>query len=169
MTFCSFFEEAKNFNAMNFERYDTFANKREYYNWLVNSKFCPKTKLAVAILAFVCSHIILSNLFMSYSRSAINLTDIFLSLIKFLSNKLKQRKHKIHDYTGAEYGKDYIFEFSKNYQDGYMTALGKGVRCDDYIIIRKGSQYYRYQVKEIDYYSNPSDIWIALLQKARDS
>lgn len=105
---------------------------------------------------------------MSYSRSGINLTHLFLPLIKFLSNKLKQRKHKIHDYSGAEYGKDYIFESSNNSQNGYMTARGKAIKCNDYIIIRKGSQYYRYQVKEIDYYSNPPDMWIALLQKATD-
>jgi len=106
---------------------------------------------------------------MSFSKSGINLSNIFLALVNFASTQLKQQKHKIHDYTDAEYGKDYIFESTDNYAQGYMTASGKGVCVDDYIILRKGSQYYRYQVKEIDYYSNPADMWIALLQKVSDN
>lgn len=107
---------------------------------------------------------------MSYSRSGINLSSIFVSIVQFLSNKLKQQKHKIHDYTRAEYGKDYIFESAAhNYTQGYMTARGKGVKCGDYIIFKKYKEAYRYQVKEIDYYSNPPDMWMALLQKITDS
>ena len=105
---------------------------------------------------------------MSYSNSSINLNSIFLSLSKFVSDKIKQQKYKIHDYTDAEYGKEYVFESAKSYTQGYMTARGKGVKRGDYIIIRNASQSHCYQVKEIDYYSNPSDMWMAFLQKATD-
>ncbi len=106
---------------------------------------------------------------MSYSRSGINLSYIFSSVVQFISNKLKQQKHKIHDYSGAEYGKDYIFESPGDYTQGYMTARGKGIASGDYIILRNGSEFYRYQVKEIDYYSNPPDMWMASLQKLIDN
>ncbi|MBV6623417.1 MAG: hypothetical protein KI793_10845 [Rivularia sp. (in: Bacteria)] len=106
---------------------------------------------------------------MSYSRLSINFNNIFSSIVHFVFNKAKQQKHKIHDYTDAEYGKDYMFESADNYNQGYMTARGKGVKNDDYIILKNGSESYRYQVKEIDYYSNPADMWMALLQKISDS
>ena len=106
---------------------------------------------------------------MSYSRLSVNLNSIFSSVVHFLSNKVKLQKQKIHDYTDAEYGKDYMFESADNYNQGYMTARGKGVKKDDYIILRNGSESYSYQVKEIDYYSNPADMWMALLQKVTDN
>ncbi|MEO1429123.1 MAG: hypothetical protein AAFS12_06465 [Cyanobacteria bacterium J06632_19] len=106
---------------------------------------------------------------MSYSRLSVNFNSIFSSVVNFVSNKVKLQKHKIHDYTDAEYGKDYMFESADNYNQSYMTARGKGVNKDDYIILRNGSESSRYQVKEIDYYSNPADMWMALLQKVTDN
>ncbi|MEI2581633.1 hypothetical protein [Scytonema sp. PRP1] len=44
-----------------------------------------------------------------------------------------------------------------------MTGQGKGIKRGDYIILCNGSQSCRYQVEEIDYYSEPPDMWIALL------
>ena len=46
-----------------------------------------------------------------------------------------------------------------------MTAREKGVKADDYIILQIGSESYRYQVEQIDYYSNPPDMWMALIKK----
>ncbi|WP_339381337.1 hypothetical protein [Brasilonema sp. UFV-L1] len=46
-----------------------------------------------------------------------------------------------------------------------MTGQGKGVKRGDYIILRDSSNACRYQVEDIDYYSEPPDMWIALLQK----
>lgn len=106
---------------------------------------------------------------MSFTRSGINFSKLFLALVDFASTQLRKQKHKIHDYTDAEYGKEYIFESSGNNTQGYMTARGKGVKVGDYIILRNGSTSYHYQVKEIDYYSNPADMWMALLQKATNN
>ena len=46
-----------------------------------------------------------------------------------------------------------------------MTARGKGVKLNDYIILQIGSESHRYQVDKIDYYSNPPDMWMALIKK----
>jgi len=47
-----------------------------------------------------------------------------------------------------------------------MTAQCKGVKRGDWIILEDNGRSYRYQVEQIDYYSEPSDMWIALLNQA---
>jgi MioC protein len=76
------------------------------------------------------------------------------------------QKHKIHDFRGFICGRDYVFEPIEGLKKGYMTAQCKGVKCGDWIILEDDSRSYRYQVEEIDYYSEPSDMWIALLKQA---
>lgn len=102
---------------------------------------------------------------MSYTRSSINLNIIFLSLYKFILNKTKHSQNKTYDYTQYVGGRDYVFEPVDNQAKGYMTGQGKGIKCGDYIILYNGSKSCRYQVEEIDYYSDPPDMWIALLEK----
>ncbi|ARV58395.1 hypothetical protein BZZ01_06870 [Nostocales cyanobacterium HT-58-2] len=102
---------------------------------------------------------------MSYSRSGINLNIIFLSLYNFLFSKTKQSHSQTYDYTQRISGRDYVFESVDNQEKGYMTGWGKDIKRGDYIILRNGSSAYRYQVEEIDYYCEPPDMWIALLQK----
>lgn len=46
-----------------------------------------------------------------------------------------------------------------------MTGQKKGLKQGDYLIVRDGSSLCRYQIEEIDYYCNPSDMWIALLKR----
>ncbi|WP_257236967.1 hypothetical protein [Nostoc sp. 'Peltigera malacea cyanobiont' DB3992] len=46
-----------------------------------------------------------------------------------------------------------------------MTGVGKSVKACDRIILREGCESYQYQVEEIDYYSDPSDMWMALLKQ----
>ena len=101
---------------------------------------------------------------MSSTRSSINLSIIFLSLVNWILTKPKQRR--TYDYTGFVCGRDYVFEpVDNNLKKGYMTGYGKGIKCEDYIILRNGSDSDLYQVEDIDYYSEPSDMWMALLQK----
>ncbi len=78
--------------------------------------------------------------------------------------ELKQRK-KIHDYSQQVLGSDYIFERVNEGTIGYMTGVGNGIKASDRIILRQGSESYQYQIEEIDYYSYPSDMWIALLKQ----
>ncbi|XGV94520.1 MAG: hypothetical protein ACAF41_17410 [Leptolyngbya sp. BL-A-14] len=58
---------------------------------------------------------------------------------------------------------DYYLEFSHLDAKAYMTGQGKGIKPNDYILLKFKSRPQRYQVKMIDYYSNPPDLWIALL------
>lgn len=102
---------------------------------------------------------------MSFTRSGINLRVIFSSVFSLLSNKAKQTNTKTYDYSQYVCGRDYVFEPVDDLKKGYMTAQGKGIKCGDYIILKNGSNSCRYQVEEIDYYSEPSDMWMALLNK----
>ncbi|GAA6621722.1 hypothetical protein [Scytonema sp. NUACC26] len=102
---------------------------------------------------------------MSHIRSGINLNVILLLLLNFLWNRQKQQKQQTYDYTECVCGCDYAFEPVDNLTKGYMTAQFKGIKRGDYILLKNGSNLYRYQVEEIDYYSEPPDMWIALLHK----
>lgn len=103
---------------------------------------------------------------MSFSRSSINPSVFFLSLRDFILNKLRQQKHKIHDFTEYVRGSDYVFEVApEDVTTAYMTARGTGVQIGDYIVLQINSESRQYQVEEIDYYSNPSDMWMALIKK----
>lgn len=104
---------------------------------------------------------------MSLIRTSMNLSFSFLSklaLVSFPATELKQ-KHKIHDYSQLVWGSDYIFERLNEGMIGYMTGVGRGIKASDRIILREGCESYQYQVEEVDYYSDPSDMWIALLKQ----
>jgi hypothetical protein len=102
---------------------------------------------------------------MSSTRLGINLRIVISSLLSFLLNKQKQQQNKTYDYTGYVCGHDYVFEYVDDLTKGYMTGQGKGIKCGDYIILKNGSNCCRYQVEEIDYYSQPPDMWMALLSE----
>jgi hypothetical protein len=96
-----------------------------------------------------------------------NLSFSFLNkfaLVSSPANKLKQ-KNKIYDYSQKVLGTDYVFERLNEGMMGYMTGVGKGIKPCDRIILREGCESYEYQVEEVDYYSDPSDMWIALLKQ----
>ncbi|MDZ8187565.1 MAG: hypothetical protein RMX96_22280 [Nostoc sp. ChiSLP02] len=86
------------------------------------------------------------------------------ALVNSSAKELKQ-KNKTHDYSHQVWGSDYIFERLNEGTIGYMTGVGNGVKVSDRIILRQGSESYQYQIEEIDYYSYPSDMWIALLKQ----
>jgi MioC protein len=88
----------------------------------------------------------------------------WLSKIKHLSAR-SHPNHKTHDYTQSYGREDYIFEPIEEGKRGYLTGQGKGIKRGDYLILSDGSHCHRYQVEDIDYYSNSSDMWIALLKK----
>jgi MioC protein len=94
-----------------------------------------------------------------------NVSVSFASLLQSILNKLKGKKSKTHDYTDQVCGRDYVFEVVDNQGRGYMTAQRKGVKIGDYILLQQEDKPYQYQVEEIDYYGEPSDMWMALLKK----
>ncbi|NMG20010.1 hypothetical protein DP116_11290 [Brasilonema bromeliae SPC951] len=102
---------------------------------------------------------------MSRTRSAINLNIIFSSFYNFILRKTEKKHSKTYDYTQYVSGRDYIFESIDNQAKGYMTGQGTGIKRGDYIILCHSSRTCRYQVEDIDYYSEPPNMWIALLQE----
>ncbi|QLE40139.1 hypothetical protein FD723_06490 [Nostoc sp. C052] len=97
---------------------------------------------------------------MNLSFSFLNKLSLVISSVA----KLKQ-KNRIHDYSQQIWGSDYVFERLNEGMIGYMTGVGTGIKPCDRIILREGCESYQYQVEEIDYYSDPSDMWIALLKQ----
>jgi hypothetical protein len=77
------------------------------------------------------------------------------------------RQQKTHDYTCYQIGVDYFFESINHGTQGYMTGQGKGIRCGDCLLLGLESGSVAYQIEDINYYSNPSDMWIALLAKVQ--
>ena len=75
--------------------------------------------------------------------------------------------NKTHDYTRYQHGIDYVFETIEDTAEGQMTGQGRGIRQGDYLLLKHGSAVEQYEVKTIDYYSSPSDMWIALLIKVK--
>lgn len=88
----------------------------------------------------------------------------YFSLVNFPKDKSTQ-KNKTHDYSQLIPGKEYVFEPLNQGLEAQMTGIGKGIKPLDYMIVRCDAQLCRYQVVEIDYYADPSDMWMALLKK----
>ncbi|MGJ5673905.1 MAG: hypothetical protein ACR9NN_09890 [Nostochopsis sp.] len=103
---------------------------------------------------------------MTFSRLGMSLSVIYEFVMQFIFTTPAFPKHKIHDFRGLICGRDYVFEPIEGLKKGYMTAQCKGVKRGDWILLENDSRFYRYQVEEIDYYSEPSDMWIALLNQA---
>ena len=95
-------------------------------------------------------------------------SSIWREIVRFLSplSRSSQRKSsKTHDFSRAIRGQDYIFEPIDDGLRAYITGYGSGMKVGDYLILREGFDRCRYQVEEIDYYSNPEDMWIASVKQ----
>jgi MioC protein len=101
----------------------------------------------------------------------VNLSYFVTSLGDFLANNLfnlikSKQNYKIHDYRKKNCELDYSFSSMDGGLWGYMTAQKHGVNKGDRILLMQNSRTIEYRVEEIDYYSNPPDMWIALLKIA---
>jgi MioC protein len=82
----------------------------------------------------------------------------------------RRRPAKVHDFSQRS-PKEFAFEQAAEENQAYMTGQGRGISRGDYILLQldqdhPDQQPKLYQVQMIDYYSSPSDMWIALLVKA---
>ncbi|AKG24485.1 hypothetical protein [Calothrix sp. 336/3] len=103
---------------------------------------------------------------MSSTKLSLSLSMILASLVNLATSQARQRKTKVYDCTEFVCGQDYVLETT---DDGsYITAQFRGVKAGDHIILNNGSGSQRYRVEEIDYYSEPSDMWTALLKVAEE-
>lgn len=96
--------------------------------------------------------------------SAFNSTQSWLAKIIRLLWKSRESSNT-HNYLASKWRNSYIFEVLEQGVRGYITAQGRGVQLGDYLILPYGSTSAKYQVEEITYYSNPPDMWIALVRK----
>lgn len=76
-------------------------------------------------------------------------------------------RNTIHDYTNQSWGHA-ISVWNSNDNGIHVTALGhgRGLKKKDYIILANGNSTTRYQIKSIEYYFNPPDMWKAQLKFA---
>lgn len=90
--------------------------------------------------------------------------------MKFKVPELLRRKPKpepvTHDYSERYWGHDYaITEIKNGGQEIRMTGWGHNLNPGDFIIIQNNSiepganPTTRYQIKSIEYQSNPRDMW----------
>ncbi len=73
--------------------------------------------------------------------------------------------NRTYDYTQYTSGRDYFFELLDGGRTACMTAEGNYPKSGDRILLNYDSKTYEYQIEEIDYYSNPPDMWMALLKQ----
>jgi hypothetical protein len=86
------------------------------------------------------------------------------SLATYLVNTIGKARDRVHHYQLADIGVEFVLEPDReNYGYQVMTAQRSGVKCGDCIVFHDSSGQKDYRVVEIDYYYDPSDMWIAKL------
>lgn len=73
------------------------------------------------------------------------------------------RRHKTHRYNHGQLGSEFFLDDNAALPISYMTAQGAGVHQGDYIDIAMPTGHLKFQVSEIEYYSDPADMWMAQL------
>lgn len=113
--------------------------------------------------------------------SGVNISTFLGWLAHEILTSLKFQGNQTYDYTDLVAGRDYVFEVLDDDCDrGCMSARWRSIKCGDYIILSNSnlpnsnlsnsnsSGTDKYQVEEIDYYSEPSDMWMALLRRVNE-
>lgn len=79
---------------------------------------------------------------------------------------MRLKPSRVYDYSRAIHGVDYVFDrVSEKDSGGYMTAQRGGVKVGDQILLTQDGVVNQYRIQELDYYSSPGDMWIALLTR----
>lgn len=108
------------------------------------------------------------RLILSLSNIKQQLREFLLCLGSiFETDKIRcRRATKIHRYYSDDMGQGFIInkiEGKPGYY--YMTAYSVRVKPGDYIEIVQSNEILKYQVEYVDYYSEPSDMWIGVLHE----
>ena len=89
----------------------------------------------------------------------------YIALISALEKAvISGRPPKVHDFS-QQSPDSFAFERLGENQAN-MTGQGRRVLRGDYILLQFAQKTEVYQVQNVDYYSNPSDMWTALLLEA---
>jgi len=75
-------------------------------------------------------------------------------------------KSKVHRYNDSAMSNDFCLEALSDQSGFMMTSCRAGVRRGDWIHIVDTDGCQEYRVDEIDFYSEPADMWIAKLHTA---
>ncbi|NJM67342.1 MAG: hypothetical protein HC851_17535 [Acaryochloris sp. RU_4_1] len=74
--------------------------------------------------------------------------------------------YRTYHYNFDELGQSFVINEIEGTSGCYhMTAQGPRVKLGDSIEIRQLERTSKYQVNDIEYYGEPSDMWIALLRE----
>ncbi|WP_299486694.1 hypothetical protein [Acaryochloris sp. IP29b_bin.137] len=75
-----------------------------------------------------------------------------------------QKPCKTYHYSSDQFPTGFVIHALEENMNTYtMTAQGAAVQPGDFIEITQPEQNAKYQVDHIEYYSEPSDMWIAIL------
>lgn len=77
---------------------------------------------------------------------------------------LRPRKSRVHRYEYSALSSDFCIETAPDQSGFFMTSCKAGVQKGDLVHIGDVDGFSEYRVDEIDFYSNPSDMWIAKLR-----
>ncbi len=76
-------------------------------------------------------------------------------------------KFKIHKYRDLDRGTEFVLEPFQDTSNFIMTSQRSGLKLGDYVLIQEDSKACKYQILEIEYYSDsPTDLWMAKLMPA---
>ena len=84
---------------------------------------------------------------------------------QFQKHLYRKGKTKTFSYDACDIGQAFVLESTLDSSFYYMTSLQSGVRSGDCVQIYYPDKIITYRIQEIEYYSEPSDMWIAILLK----
>ncbi|MEO0853576.1 MAG: hypothetical protein AAFY15_08750 [Cyanobacteria bacterium J06648_11] len=90
-----------------------------------------------------------------------------MRFLQAVRNALSSRASR--DFTSDRCGVDYVFELDADSHSGYITSSGSKVRVGDRLTLPDGDRLRDYKVVAVDYYCNPSDMWIARVERVPES
>jgi hypothetical protein len=75
----------------------------------------------------------------------------------------EMRGSRTHDYTHRYWGHDYLFHPPEviGSQKARLVGWGRWVEAGDYLLLQNGSDTERYRVCEIEYETDPPNMWVA--------
>jgi hypothetical protein len=74
-------------------------------------------------------------------------------------------RFKDHDLSDHQCGRDYTLTLMEQGSKGFMTIQKAGIKVTDHLILDHDGGLKYYQVEAVEYYSDPDDMCMLLLQK----
>ena len=76
-----------------------------------------------------------------------------------MKNKTNKSEPKTHDFIDCSWGHSCSFTPIDKGLKGSIIGHGGGISKGDYLLLKNGEHSTRYQVTEISYYSDPTDMF----------